>query len=219
MVKVDRTVRSEIRIENVFERAQETRLTVLNFIEELNEGTISLTRTWRTAFTQHKKVKPKTHERARSWNFFVSLLSTSNSLEKSFFFFSCCSCAVESREKVSSNGVWLFGLAVWGSSETVASFTFLTTSHRVRKEALIVFGVETRRASGQEVDEWQNYFDYWRFPSRTSHLQWFDQWRRNDSAKLETILFLKSDDGLTSKFDYLRKMNKTAQKMKRNFFA
>lgn len=66
MVKVDRTVRSEMKNKNAIERAQETRLNVLNFIEELNEGMISLTRTWHTAFTKHKKVKPKNHERSRS---------------------------------------------------------------------------------------------------------------------------------------------------------
>lgn len=37
------------------------------------------------------------------------------------------------------------GLVVWGSSETVVSFTFLTTSHRVRKEALLMFGIGRAR--------------------------------------------------------------------------
>lgn len=82
MGKVDRTVRNgNERKKNVIDRAQETRLAALKFIEELNWETISLTRTWRTAHTSMQESRhedSRTH--SRSFVFFVSFLLTSNSL-------------------------------------------------------------------------------------------------------------------------------------------
>lgn len=89
MGKVDRTVRNGNEKKNVNDRAQETRLAALKFIEELSWGTISLTRTWRTALTQAcKKVDAKISDLLRSYVFFVSFLLTSNSPISFFFFFS-----------------------------------------------------------------------------------------------------------------------------------
>lgn len=103
MGKVDRTVRNGNERKNVIDRAQETRLDALKFIEELNWETISLTRTWRTA---HTNIHESRHEDLRTQPKFCFLRLISFNLKFANQFFSSLLYVTESRKKfLPTNGV------------------------------------------------------------------------------------------------------------------